>query len=326
MIINNEIYIDKINIKTILLLKNINQLIHENLFNYNFDIQNICNISNPVLNISLSCNSTYFHFIANTLPYLITYMNNNPEYNFEIYIETNKFNYILDLLFDYKFKINSQDQIIKCDNLIIPKIFDFNNQFGWNKYNITNNQDIYNFVPEQLILTRNYILNKLQITKNKDLRLFIVRDTNFRKSTFIENKKLIEIFENLNFKFISLDNIDFKEQIDIFYNAEIVISEPGSCCANIMFMRENTNYIIITKNCKYTSNNFFPTFAEIFKVNCYNLLTKPKYNINDEELNINNFNHIKNIGLSNHPMNSTTIINEQILIELENYVKQIIIK
>ena len=167
--------------------------------------------------------------------------------------------------------------IFLCSNLIIPNIYDFNNSFGWNKDDIQQNQDVYNFVPEQLILTKNFILNKININSEGPKKIFIYRETKLRQSGLMTNLKFINDFKNLGFKFISLDNnIDFIKQVNLFHNAEIVISEAGSCCANIMFMKKNSNYFLISPDSEFIDKTFFKNYADIFNVKLYNILTEAK--------------------------------------------------
>lgn len=297
---NEIIYIDKINYQTIQLLKDRNQLIHENLFNFSQEYNEVIEITKDVLNISLSCNSTYFHFIANTLPYIITYITRSKNKNFDFVIDTNIFNHILELLFDNRIHTQSMYTVYFCSKLILPDIYDFNNNFGWNKYDIQKQQDVYNHIPEQLILTRNFILEKIndKLKSNTYEKIFIYRESEHRKSEFMNNKEFINEFKKLGFTFLSLDNIDFITQVNLFYNAKIIISEAGSCCANMMFMKENMKYVLIASNSEFIDHSFFKTYADIFKIKLTYILTEAQYK-NQDILKNNNFEYIQKVGLEN---------------------------
>ena len=45
------------------------------------------------------------------------------------------------------------------------------------------------------------------------------------------------------FKIFKLSNLDFKEQINIFNNAEIIIGPHGAGFANLVFCKKNTKVI-----------------------------------------------------------------------------------
>ena len=82
--------------------------------------------------------------------------------------------------------------------------------------------------------------------KNKN-RIYIDRDDTKSNSTpqrYISNEDEIKKYLlEKNFNLVKLHEIDFKKQIDLFYNAECIIGLHGAGLANVVFCRSGTRVI-----------------------------------------------------------------------------------
>jgi hypothetical protein len=204
----------------------------------------------------------YYHFIYDTLPYLISYfeLKKNVK-NLKLLVSYPSKNkqefYDFNLEFLSLIGINKNDIIISCkdtlytdlyvsesfthgvDSNLPPRneIFDFYN-------NIVGNVNLDYETPKKIYVSRRSWVHGNKKNIGTDY-------TNRRRLT--NEDDLIDYLTNNGFSEIFTENLTTKEKIHIFKNAEIVVGPIGGGLCNLLFSPSNTNLISIVS----------PTFLEV---------------------------------------------------------------
>ena len=132
----------------------------------------------------------------------------------------------------------SQNKFLQFDNVI----FCTNNS----------NFEFYNY--DLLKKFKNKILKYIKLKKIKAKydykKIYIDRfDANKKKDRFLANeKKLKNKLKKEGFKFITLSNYSFFEQVLIFNNAKLIVGLHGAGLANILFVKKSTKIIELTNS------------------------------------------------------------------------------
>lgn len=168
------------------------------------------------------------------------------------------------------------------------------------------NSSIPQFINKNISIK---ILNKLKVKQNdKKLKLYITRKNCIYRNLLNEDD-VINILKNSGYMIIDLENLNILEQIQLFSNAESIISATGSGLTNTIFCHSGTKIYEL-------SPIYNHDYEEIFK-NRYSSISKIlnlKYNrINAESIDRKKNNKEKKII-------STKVLNES------NYYKDLIIK
>ena len=98
---------------------------------------------------------------------------------------------------------------------------------------------------------------------------------NYRNYRIILNEDEVKKYLiSKGFKIIKPQNLPFKDQINIFYNAECVMSLQGAGLANAIFCRQNTKIIEIKT---INAGNEFLRISNFCKLNHYQISLKPVF-------------------------------------------------
>ena len=98
---------------------------------------------------------------------------------------------------------------------------------------------------------------------------------NFRNYRVILNEDEVKKYLiSIGFKIIKPQNLSFKDQINIFYNAKCVISLQGAGLANAVFCRPGTKIIEIKT---INAGNEFLRISKFCKLNHYQISLKPEF-------------------------------------------------
>ena len=118
-------------------------------------------------------------------------------------------------------------------------------------------------IPEWIIFyIRNKFMKELKL-KYKFEKIFIDRsDSSFNHCKLINNKEIKSFLKINNFKIIKLSNFNFKDQINIFNKAKIIIGPHGAGFANLIFCKKKTKIIEIK-----TFNHTNELYKRISKIN-----------------------------------------------------------
>jgi hypothetical protein len=97
-----------------------------------------------------------------------------------------------------------------------------------------------------------FLRNKVGNNKNnsntiKPLKIFISRNTRFFQR-LINQTEVSSLFESYGFKIVNTDELSFKEQVNIFSNANVVAGVSGAALTNIIYCRPGTTLVSIIPN------------------------------------------------------------------------------
>jgi len=186
-------------------------------------------------------NNNYFHWIFDVLPRILI---------FKKYFK-NVFKNFFFLIPNYSFKY--QKETIKLLNLKKKIIDNKYNKFLsspelWcmNAPNYKGSDYISKFV---INLLRNTFLPLLINTKKKPLNIYISRNdtlSNLKDYRKISNEvEVLAFLKKKGFKILNNSNFSFLKQIEIFYNARIIVGLHGAGFSNLIFCKKNTKVIEI---------------------------------------------------------------------------------
>ena len=137
-------------------------------------------------------------------------------------------------------------------------------------------------------LKKNFLKNNISDNK-KQRNIYIDRsdaESNTKNFRSITNEEEIKNFlKKRDFKFISLGNLPFKEQINIINNAEIVVGLHGAGFANFCFCKPKTKII------EFKSNTAGKMYENLAKSN--NLIYRDVSCVPDRYNYQNQYGHIK---------------------------------
>tara|TARA_X000000368_G_C22842772_1_gene628456 strand:- start:51 stop:839 length:789 start_codon:yes stop_codon:yes gene_type:complete len=189
-------------------------------------------------------NNNYFHWIFDVLPRI--YLSNK-------FFHTNEIDYFLLPNLTEKFQKETLDLLnipiekrlssdkfrhIKAKKLLVTD----------HPYAVTNNPavDMQNIPLWIVKWLKNSFLKNIQNTeKNNKIKIFIDRkDSKHSKERFISNETEVKNFllKN-NFKIVNLADINFSEQVKLFYKAQFVIGLHGGGFANTIFCEPDTKVV-----------------------------------------------------------------------------------
>jgi len=188
-------------------------------------------------------------------------------------IDLNKENYSFDeFIFFYRedLEITGIPNLLKIDKNakfilpIIPSRLFLNNFYYVDEHSETfityateMLKNVYEYFAQYLINDNYY--DKIYITRqinNKKTNLFSDQEW-FKKSKeryVSDSKEIIQKIKQKKYKIINLDGLGFFEQINIFYNANIIVSQNGTGMINCLWAKESSQIFKIIKNSAYDYN------------------------------------------------------------------------
>jgi capsular polysaccharide biosynthesis protein len=320
---NNNIYIDKLPSYNIINKYLEEYIIHEQLFDIYIN-NNFINLYGCYLNLINSSNSNYYHFLFDTLPYLFSFLKNNnllynDNYNFNILVN-HDYNIIKSL---FNINIKYSDTNYNIENLIIPKNINPHFYLCWNKYNILQNKDIYYYDYNIFKELREFIFNKFNIIPHGNKNIYLKRNNDFR--IFINSDYFNKIINDFNFDIVLPENMSFYEQVSYFSQVKTLVCQGGAGMANILFMPENSNVILIIADSKFINITYFKELLLKLNINLNIIYTTTLYLY--DNIYENNLKFIQNFNLAKHPFNCNLYFNKKNFIDLikllEKYTNKI---
>lgn len=144
-------------------------------------------------------------------------------------------------------------QLIQADELIVPTLInnwefvDFRGYQHWPSYQHWQKQYLSKWIGN---LYKEKLLPNIKKTQNK--RIYISRrDAKYRK--VINEQEVMEVLNTYGFKTVHLEDIKVIEQIELFANAQMVVSVHGAGLTNILFCPANTKVLEIYSQYYYDS-------------------------------------------------------------------------
>jgi len=199
----------------------------------------------------------------------------------DIYIETIK-------LFDIgKVQYINQGNYLKVKHLYVAKQI----------------ADSGNFIPENVFKLRKFIWDKLTITSGKGEGEFIYVSRAKAVRRFVINEdEVVKLLKEYGFVTVYLEDYDFARQVEIAYNAKVLISIHGAALTHIHFMQSNSNVLEFRRERDSVNGHFF-SLAHALNVNYY-------------------YQSCEAINISNAANNFDLMVDcNELKINLENYMK-----
>jgi len=154
------------------------------------------------------------------------------------------------------------------------------------------------------------ILNALKIRRKKNKEKIYVTRQNANYRNLINEEDIIKILKKEGFRIVDLNNLDVFGQIELFSNAQFVISPTGSSLTNVVFCSSGTKIVEITPKYNFEYENNFKT----------------RYSYLCNQLNLNYFSvEADPINLDKLVGKSKDLISHNIVNE-SNYYKNLLLK
>ena len=247
----------KLNFKSKTVIKNVNKTVKEVRGEW------ICGLH--------PSSSNWFHFLTEVLPMLISLDKKNKANKFGLLLDSdipNSALELLDICFPQKRKMFLKPgYAYKIEKLIVDTNVQNSHQLAWprGKQNL---KEVFEFSKESLLMAQKIILNAYSEfrfdTKNEGRKLFVIRESKFRKLT---NVKEIAIFlEKMGFQIYIPNPSNILNQIKAFRTADLIVSQSGAALANIMFMTPGSRVIVLSSDTSFNNDDFFKDYGRIFGI------------------------------------------------------------
>jgi hypothetical protein len=207
----------------------------------------------------------YYHFIYDTLPYLISFFKIKKDIN-DLKLLINFPNIKSKKLYKFNIEffeilgIHESDLIFAESNIEYSEIFISDSYTHGNDSNLPPRNEIYDFFKK---ITNSVIDKKFKGPK----KIYISRrswihnnfdniGTNYTSKRMFENEtELVKILTKLGFVEVFTENMNTIEKINVFFNATDIIGPIGGGLVNCLFSKKETNLHAIIS----------PTFLDINK-------------------------------------------------------------
>ena len=136
-----------------------------------------------------------------------------------------------------------------------------------------------NFIHE----ISNQLLKHISLNSSNEniKKIWLSRENQSRRRLKNENE-LKEFLSNKGYTCIQPDKLNVLEQINLFKNAESIISTHGAALTNIMFMNQNSKVLEIRNNRDLNNNAFFALASEFELEYYYFLAESLSNNVHDD--------------------------------------------
>ena len=123
---------------------------------------------------------------------------------------------------------------------------------------------------KKINLKNKYNYERIYLDRGEYSLLNIKNIKNYR--IILNEQKVKNYLKSLNFKIIKPQDLQFIDQVNLFYNAKCIVSLYGAGLSNILFCKANTKVIEI-KTIK--SGNEFKKISDLCKLQHYQISLKP---------------------------------------------------
>ena len=271
LIYSNDKLINPIN-ELVMSLKNLNSEI-----DFKFaSIEASKNIYDPVFFFIYNTDN-YYHFIYDTLPYLISYRHlkskiNNLKLlmNFPNYESKSFYPFVLEFL--EILDIKEDDILLVDDKNIYSDIYISSSYTHDINSELPPRKEIYDLYEEIVKIVNSKSTNNIVYPK----KIYISRRTwlhnNFSnigtnyttKRKMVNEDELVNILIKNGYTEVFTENLSTIEKIEMFSNAENVIGAIGGGLCNVLFSNENTELIaIISPTFLDVNNRFLYSFSNV---------------------------------------------------------------
>ena len=242
----------------------------------NFEINEINFLKETPMFYFIYNTENYYHFIYDSLPYLITYNeikktvpNIKLLMNYPNKETKNIYNFVFEFL--ELLNIKKEDITFVSDETIYSVVFISSSYTHGNDSNLPPRKEVYDF------FTKLVESNFDKFNSNTPKKIYISRrswihndytniGTNYTLKRKMENEnELVGMLENHGYKEIFTEKLNTIEKLNLFYNAENIIGAIGGGLCNVLFSKPKTKIITIVS----------PTFLEVnnrfkYSLDCVN--------------------------------------------------------
>jgi hypothetical protein len=230
--------------------------VYESTMEWDCKEVNVKNIEEtPVFYFVYNC-ANYFHWIYDTVPYLFSYFKEKKKLkNLKLLIsppegQKDLYSFIYETL---ELLGITKDDLIFLDPNTLYKTIIIGSSLTHNRMSLDPpHSDVFN------------IIDSMSGISSTTKRIYISRRTWTRKKSnnigtdytdqrrCVNEDEVVEMLKKYNFKEIFCEDLNMKEKISLFRNADFVVGPIGGGLSNILFCKPDTNVVSIN------SPEFFP--------------------------------------------------------------------
>ena len=130
--------------------------------------------------------------------------------------------------------------------------------YSYRNWNIDRTDGI--FSQESLSLLRNSVLGSVKSTDDKDIRLYIKRNSNYRR--LLNSGQIEEYYRQQKFLIIEPEKLSFEEQVRLFSAADHIVGTTGAGMVNIMFTKPGCRIQILISDSYNHALGYWRNIAE----------------------------------------------------------------
>jgi hypothetical protein len=199
----------------------------------------------------------YYHFVYDTLPYLITFFHLRKSFpNLKLLVSLPNFQREMPYPFFYEFLellgINKKDLIFITESTMYSSIFISDSYTHSGKSNLPPRKEIYQLFSD--------IVNKASLLKSNmklNEKIYISRrtwkhgdtsniGTNYTQKRKLNNEsELVKFLESKGFAETFTENLSVTDKIYLFSNAKFIIGPAGGGLCNVLFSNKNAQLLAI---------------------------------------------------------------------------------
>lgn len=270
---------------------NMSTIYEKQNMNYNYIVKNIQNIYNKPLFFFIYNTDNYFHFLYDSLPYLISFLkikNNISELKLLMQYPNQQKKCFYPFVKEFLeiLNITEKDIILVNDNTIYKEIYVSTSYTHDFDSNLPPRKEIYDFYQNIVKNIKNYDNIKTPSKFYISRRTWLHNDFSNIGTNYTTRRKLInedEIVEKLKqngFEEVFTEKLSTIEKIIYFSNATHIIGSIGGGIANVLFSKKSTKLEVLVS----------PTFLDVnnrFKYSLDNV--DIYYNMNSKHFEKTNF-------------------------------------
>jgi len=155
------------------------------------------------------------------------------------------------------------------------------NMYDWSKAKYEDYTFDFDYMKEM----RNKLVT-IRSPRNDFPKRFLLSRKNIKRRSYNE-EEVLNAIKDYGFEAVSPEEYSFEEQVALFNNAEFIIGGSGAAFTNLLFCKEKTKVLIITRNkSKYAD---FPAIAYMNGCDChfYCALNEPRIKSSTSGFNVN---------------------------------------
>jgi hypothetical protein len=277
---NNTIYLPVLE-KTMSL--NMSSIYEKYNMSFNWNCDKIDNIVNEPVFFYIYNTDNYYHFIYDTLPYLISYFEikkNIPELKLLIQFPNPQKKELYEFITDFLEILGLIDSIIFIEsNTLYKSVYISTSYTHDNDSNLPPRKEIFDFYN---MIVKNVLIKNKDIDLNKlPKKIYISRRTwlhnNFTnigtnyttKRRLMNEDLLVGHLTNIGYQEVFTENMSTIYKILLFHNATNVIGAIGGGIANVLFSPKSTKLIAIISPLFMDINKRFIYCLEKVKLSIY---------------------------------------------------------